>query len=454
MKFLSCPFFEVLYEGTRGGGKTEALLMDFYKDVGKGHGADWQGILFRREFRELEDVVIKSKRLFGILCPDAKFFESQSAYKWVFPDGEVLKFRHAKSENDYWSYHGHEIPWQGYEELTNWADDGFYMSMVSCCRTTNPNIHKRRRSTCNPYGAGHHWVKQRFIVPAENCVPHGEAGRMICRIHSTLLENKHIMDNDPDYIKNLNDITNENKRKAWLEGSWDIVSGSFFGDVWDTNKHVIKPFPIPEHWMRFRAFDWGSAAPFSVLWFCVSDGETMADGRHYPAGALIIYREWYGANDENKGLKLTVEQVAEGIKEREYEKITYSVADPAIWKQDGGESQEERFSMCGVYFDRADNSRVAGWDSMRSRFIGEDAPMLYTFSTNRKFIENIPVLLHDDKNMEDVDTTMNDHDADACRYGCMSRPYFLNKEPECDITATPTINDIFERAFKKGKRNG
>ena len=32
--FLSCPVFECLYEGTRGPGKTDALLMDFAQFVG------------------------------------------------------------------------------------------------------------------------------------------------------------------------------------------------------------------------------------------------------------------------------------------------------------------------------------------------------------------------------------------------------------------------------------
>ena len=35
--FLSCPVYEVLYEGTRGPGKTDALLMDFLQHVGQGY---------------------------------------------------------------------------------------------------------------------------------------------------------------------------------------------------------------------------------------------------------------------------------------------------------------------------------------------------------------------------------------------------------------------------------
>ena len=49
--FLSCPIFEALYHGTRGPGKTDALIMDFAQHVGQGLGSAWRGILFRQAIR-------------------------------------------------------------------------------------------------------------------------------------------------------------------------------------------------------------------------------------------------------------------------------------------------------------------------------------------------------------------------------------------------------------------
>ena len=54
--FLSCPLFEVLFHGTRGPGKTDALLMAFAQHVGKGHGKAWRGIIFRQTYPQLADV--------------------------------------------------------------------------------------------------------------------------------------------------------------------------------------------------------------------------------------------------------------------------------------------------------------------------------------------------------------------------------------------------------------
>lgn len=448
--FLACPFYEVLFDGTRGNGKTEALLMSFAKYIGCGFGSEYRGVIFRKRYKELEDVIVKSKRLFFTLFPQAKFLNSKADYRWIFPTGEELLFRAAEKDDDYWSYHGHEYSFLGFEELTNWGNPEFYNSMRSCLRSTNINIPLRIRATCNPYGAGHKWVKERFVNPAPERKVFGKKGKEICRIHGDLSENLHLKDSG--YREELETLKNENKKKAWLLGSWDIVAGSFFGDVWE-EKHAIKPFVIPEYWLRFRAFDWGSAAPFSVLWFAVSDGSLLPDGRQYPAGALIVYREWYGADSEGKGLKMTVEQIGQDILEKETpeekQSIKYSVADPAVFKIDGGESQGERFGKIGVHFIPADNARISGWDSMRSRLIGEDAPMLYVFNTCRNLIEHIPLILHDDNNIEDVDTTMEDHDLDACRYGCMSRPYYLTKPKEPDILQKPTVKHIFEKAIRR-----
>ena len=54
--------------------------------------------------------------------------------------------------------------------------------------------------------------------------------------------------------------------------------------------------------------DWGSRAPFSVGWWAVvSDDHPLEDGRTLPRGALVRYREWYGASSANVGLKMTAE---------------------------------------------------------------------------------------------------------------------------------------------------
>jgi hypothetical protein len=169
--FLACPIFECLLSGNRGGGKTDTLLMDFLQHVGQGWGAEWKGILFRTQFRDLRDVRDKSLKWFPMLCPGAKFLSSSQEYRWVFPDGEQLLFRHIRKPSDYQAYHGHAYPWIGFEELTNWADDAVYKLMMSCCRSTAIGMPRKVRATTNPYGRGHNWVKDRFELPMKAFEP-------------------------------------------------------------------------------------------------------------------------------------------------------------------------------------------------------------------------------------------------------------------------------------------
>jgi hypothetical protein len=112
----------------------------------------------------------------------------------------------------------------------------------------------------------------------------------------------------------------------------------------------------------------------------------------------------------NEGYRLDAEAVAAGILEREHGKtIRMAVAEPSIFRQDGGPSIGERMRRARVSFRPADNTRVgktramSGGDQLRARIGGgpraagkeEDAaPMLYVFDTCRDFIRGIRRPLH------------------------------------------------------------
>jgi hypothetical protein len=226
---------------------------------------------------------------------------------------------------------------------------------------------------------------------------------------------------------------NEQLVRAWLEGDWSVIAGAFFPEF-SLAKHVVTPAALPKEWTRFRSMDWGSAKPFSVGWWAISDGALP----QFPRGALVRYREWYGQKDgePNVGLRMPANEVGEGIVSRETgDKITYSVVDPAAWISDGGPSIAERLGLPGIR--KADNSRVprglgamGGWDQLRQRLVGEDGrPMLYIFNTCTALIRTLPSLQHDPDKPEDVDTSSEDHAPDECRYACMSRPWVPENQP-------------------------
>jgi hypothetical protein len=442
--FLSCPLREVCYSGTRGPGKTDALLMSFAQHCGKGYGLHWRGVIFRKEYKHLDDIITKSKRWFNQFSPAhrPRFLSSQGAMKWVWPDGEELLFRAFSDPDDYWNFHGHEYPFIGWEELTSWSSIDCYESMMSCNRTSRPGgLPLQVRSTTNPYGVGHNWVKQYFIDPAPYGVPiKNSEGQARVTLFGAVGENKFI---DAEYLKTLRALTEPNKRKAWLFGSWDITSGGMFDDLWVREKHVLTQFTPPTSWRIDRAFDWGSSHPFSVGWWAESDGTPAVIGgveRHFHRGSLIRMAEWYGCTGKpNEGLRLTAVAVAEGILSRERSmKIAPKPgpADSAIYAVTDDISIGQNMEKAGVRWVPADKragSRKNGWEVMRGRLEAAanntEKPGLYVMEGCRDFIRTIPSLPRDTRDPDDIDTDAEDHIADEVRYRCLAARHTVTVSP-------------------------
>lgn len=418
---VTCPVFEVCFGGARGGGKTDSMIGGDWPIHAQRYGKHAKGVFFRRELPQLESAIERSKEIYFPL--GAQWNEQKKT--WRFPNGATLKFRPLERDSDAEKYQGHDYTRVYFEELTNYPDPKPVMKIKATLRS-GAGVPCGFRATCNPGGPGHNWVKERYIDPHPSGykVIKDDEGLERVFIPARLTDNQVLQKNDPTYISRLKQSGSEQLVKAWLDGDWNIIDGAFF-DCWSP-KMVIDPFEIPDDWLRFRSFDWGASKPFSVGWWAV-----VSDHPKLPRGALVRYREWYGAKSANVGLKITAEQVALGIKEREKDDlVTYGVADPAIFAEDGGPSISEKMAQKGVYWKPADNKRVAGrgriggWDEMRQRMIGEDdKPMIYCFKTCVDSIRTIPMLQHDENKPEDLDTNAEDHAADEWRYGCMSRPW-------------------------------
>lgn len=418
---LSCPAYEVMFGGARGGGKTDACLGEWaiHADKYQKHA---KGVFFRHTLPQLEEAIARSQQIYTPL--GAKWLEQ--AKTWKFANGAVLKFRFLERDKDAENYQGHSYTRLYFEELTNWADPAPIFKVMATLRS-GAGVPCRMRASANPGGPGHHWVKQRYIDPAPNGytpIVDKVTGQTRVFIPSKLTDNRILTTNDPEYINRLRGSGSEALVRAWVNGDWSVIDGAYFSQF-DPDRHSIKPFSIPMHWTRFRSFDWGSSKPFGVYWLAVADGTT----KDHPRGALIVYREWYGCEEgkANVGLKLKNSDIAKGILKRELpgERMEFSKADPAIFAENGGKSIAEQFSDEGVQWQRADNTRIAGWKQISDRLEGDGdgRPMLFIFDTCKHLIRTLPALQHDQHNTEDLDTDGEDHAADALRYGVMSRQW-------------------------------
>ena len=147
-------------------------------------------------------------------------------------------------------------------------------------------------------------------------------------------------------------------------------------------------------------------------------------------GVMIHFKELYGVQKSgseslaNEGVQWAPEKLFKTIKEIESTdpdlkgRKIIGVADPAIFQSQTGVSIADTAMQCGVYFLPADNSRLAGWMQCRYRMQFNEAgiPRFYVFNTCKEFIRTIPTLQHDERNVEDADTSGEDHIADMWRY--------------------------------------
>lgn len=415
--FLSYPGQEALFAGGRGNGKSEALLVDFARYVGQGHGVNYRGIIFRRGYKELQDLIQKGKKIYMPAFPGVRFLESPAQYKFRWPDGEELWFRAVEHPGDYWNFHGTEVSWLGFDELCSWPSPDLYDSLKSLLRNTEADIPLRVRSATNPYGPGASWVKSRFVDPSPGWAPEGTnmvyRDRPIARFDGVVTENTYLMEASPDYIANLAAMDNQAMREAWLNGSWDYAVGGFFNGFWDRKRNIIDDYPVTSELKHWISLDWGFTAPFAVGFFC----------RDYE-GRVIMYDEIYGFGGEgNKGIKKTAAEVADMINKKFdfYGKAGIefrgNVADSAIFNRTGSETSIfEDFLREGIVFQpsgKGRGSRASGWNAVR------EAMRTGKFVCTRRCehtIRTIPLQMPDAKDHDDIDTTGEDHIADMLRY--------------------------------------
>ena len=483
---LTAPCNHILYEGTRGPGKTDCQLMRFRRHVGQGYGQFWRGIILDKRYKSLDDLISKSKRWFPQFGDGARFLSSTSSLKWVWPSGEELLFRVMEREDDYWNYHGMEFPFIGWNELTKYPTLACYDSMLSTNRSSFiPEEHTPKDkdgvyktpdrkplppiplvvfSTTNPHGVGHNAVKRRFINP-------GPAGKIIrketdvfnpqtkrqetiiktqVRVFGSYRENRYL---PPEYVADLENIKDPNKRAAWLQGSWEITAGGALDDLWRDSIHKTPRFSIPANWRLTRSFDWGSSHPFSVGFWAISNGEevTLPDGtvRAFPRGSLIRIDEIYGSalvGDEryghNQGQKKAARKIAREIKEKvEVLQILGWIkgdVDPGpADNQISNVNEDETLSIAalmlqeGVAWTKSDKSkgtRKNGLELFRNALenarTGEGAG-LYVMEHCEAFLETVPSIPRDEDDPDDVDTDSEDHVYDETRYMILdNKPVF------------------------------
>lgn len=429
LQFLTARNKYIAYGGARGGGKSWAVRLKAKLLCLKYSGI--KILIIRRTYAELKQNHIDTLR--SDLKALAKYNKTDKEF--TFFNGSTIRFGYCKYDSDVDQYQGAEYDVIFIDEACL-LSEGQIKVFNACCRGVN-QFPKRIYYTLNPGGQSHGYFKRLFI---DRKFKEDEDPEEYVFIQSLVTDNKILMTYQPEYIKQLEALPHKLKL-AWLYGRWDVFKGMFFEDFRtevDVTKaaelgltaeqsleyhrftHVIRPFSPPANWNYYRSYDFGYGKPFACLWWAVD-----YEGRAY------LIKEYYGCTrTPNEGVKMTPDEQFREIASIERTdpyligRHFMGVADPAIWDGSLGESVAEAAERHGIFFDKADNSRVAGWMQVhyRLQFDKVGRARMYVFNTCEHTIRTLPLMMYDEHKKEDLDTTLEDHIADAIRYFCMDRP--------------------------------
>ncbi len=430
--FVDSQAFETLFGGAAGGGKSYGQLVD-----GLLYALEYpksKQIIFRSTFADLEKSLIRtSMDLYPLSIADY----NSSKHTWKFKNGSIVDFGYIQYEKDVYQYQSAEYDVIRFDELTHFTEF-MYTYMISRCRGANP-YPKCIKSSTNPGGVGHNWVKERFIDIGAPNVIHTcklETGETTTRIFipSLVQDNKFMLTYDPDYIKRL-DALPEKERKALKYGDWDIFDGQFFTEF-KRDIHVIEPFKIPKDWYVYFVMDYG-LDKLAGYWIAVDYNNNA-----------YVFREVYESN-------LLVSEARDKIKEMTNESIYLYLAPPDLWNRhkETGKSTADIFAEGGIDLYKTNNDRIQGWLQMKEWLKpykdeqGYVTAKLKIFNTCKNLIRCLPQIQHDTKKVGDIANEPHEltHSVDAIRGFCVywtQEPIFVPKKQ--DIPFELQTEDIDE----------
>lgn len=412
---------EIGLGGARGPGKSHAVLSQVALDDAQ--RCKGLKVLFLRQTgasaqESFDDVIQKAVK------GRVEYRKSKTQLK--FPNGSRIILGGFKDERDIDKYIGIEYDVIVVEELTQLSIEK-YLKLKGSLRTSKAHWRPRIYASFNPGGIGHAWVRERFVLPYRAGTnfyiePDTKKKIVVRFIPSTYRQNPALNKEYIDYLESLGGTLG----RAWRDGDWDVFEGQYFNE-WSHEQHVVvgrERFPngLPMSWPKYRSIDIsGRDGITSCHWYALD-----------PDGRVWVYREYYygvGVLDQ-QGNKIEVgrdyDEHARAItalsedEEGVQEPYQYTVIDTAAFAKAGySETAAEVYERNGVMgLIPSAKERVVGWNTVHTylRWTLSTKPKLQVFDTCVNMIRTLPLLQHDERKPEDINTKGEDHTADELRY--------------------------------------
>ncbi len=308
---LVCPYDEILLGGSRGGGKSAALIAwmamgDPYlgEDDPARHSfindPDFRGLLLREEYQSMAEFIEEAVEFFRNFGGKPTGQPTVIDFAGKSRRGAKIYFNHLGDEESYNKYRGWNLTRIGAEELTQIETQRRYMKLFGSLRSVErlrdgkrlPKLRTQMMNTCNPDGPGSTWVKARFIevYGGGKLIPWNTPMRdkitKLTRIFipANVKDNPFLRD-DPKYMGNL--LSQDEVTQAqWIHGDWNAGAGVYFRDyrpdgprgseeaeAYPQANHRIVSAELKPWWFRFGGADWGYMHNSVAHKFCRNESD-------------------------------------------------------------------------------------------------------------------------------------------------------------------------------------
>lgn len=199
--------------------------------------------------------------------------------------------------------------------------------------------------------------------------------------------------------------------------SFEESAGRFF-PKWTYKTHTCKPiFRIKDGLPIFASFDWGRQAPFAFYLHT----EVVVEYNMRKFRRIITFKEIY---DNLKAPAQVAKMICDSFDVKRIRNFYYdpSAATP---QSDGSESVADQLqkaieqeSGIWVQFTPASNKRISRWAAVDNwmRTAPDGFPYWVITQDCKNLCRTIPLMVPDKNNIEDLDTTLEDHPIDSVGY--------------------------------------
>lgn len=314
---------------------------------------------------------------------------------------------HAEHESTVHNYKTDEFNIIAFDELTSFTEFQ-YVFMLSRNRSKSEDLPLQIASASNPGDIGHLWVYNRFIAYREpfrvyyDVLDEGQKQVMTRRFIPARVYDNPRLPNMNEYVAGLKAMGPE-LAAAYLDGNWQVFQGAMFERLPTSIDHKYETLD----YYIIRSLDYGWSDDTVVYWLAC-----------YPSGNVDIIGELVCNHTH-------VDSLATLIREKEARLACkpprISVGSPDMFNTQGTSAKSIGSMLMerGLWFEKANNDRVAGWQLMQT-FIHTNR--LRVWHGRAPLLANtLLTLQRDDNKVEDVKQKgQQDDAADSLRYGLMA----------------------------------